>query len=347
MHVIRFVFLVGFIAISQYISAQNEGIHMPKIEVYEYDTNYIESHNSKLALRLVIPKRFDRFVLKNTITNKKYVYKANEHYGFGIGITYKWLAVDLALNPAFTQPDTDIFGKTDEFNLKGSAYLRRHVIDGYLRRYKSYYVSNVTEVIPDWSPDAPSYPIRSDISTVSWGFNYTIPFNWKKYSPKVIFVLDGELKKSAGSFMAVSSLYFYHLRADSSIVDATFSPEAQINSFNLALVGQLFGYSYTYVYKKFYASASLLPGITYAIGTVYSEAGAYNPRFTANFKLMVRAGVGYNSKRWYSGAYLILDNNQIILPSNLALGNALGELRLFVGYRIKAPKIVDNVMDRL
>ncbi len=347
MKVIRLFFLIGIIALPQYLSAQIiKGVALPKIETYHYDTNYIESYNSKLALRFVLPKRFDQFTLKNTITNRKYVYKANEHYGIGIGLTYKWLAVDLTLNPGFTQRDTERFGGTREFNLKGSAYLRRHVVDGYLRGYKSYYISNATEAIPDWSPATPAYPIRSDILTVSWGFNYTIPFNWKKYSPKVIFVLDGKLKKSAGSFMAVSSLYFYHIRADSSIVDDSFSAEAQIRRLNIALIGQLFGYSYTHVYKNFYASVSVLPGLTYALGTIFSEAGSYNPKFTPNFKLMLRAGIGYNSARWYTGVYLIVDNNQVTLPANLALSNALGEFRIFVGYRIKPPKVVDKVMDK-
>lgn len=341
------VLLISFLFVSPFFAkAQNKGLAIPKIATYEYDTNYIENYNSKLVLRLVFPKRVDQFTLKNTLTNKKYVYKANEHYGIGIGVTYKWLAVDLSINPAFTQRDVEKFGKTEEFNLKGSAYLKRHVIDAYFRRYKGYYVGNPSEVISDWMPND-QYPIRSDISTIGWGFNYTIPFNWEKYSPRVIFVLDGQLKKSAGSFIAVSSLYFYHLKADSSIVDDSFSPEAQINSLNLALVGQLFGYSYTQVYKKFYASASVLPGITYTIGSVFSEAGRYQPRFTANFKLMIRGGIGYNSKRWYSGAYIILDNNQITLPGDLTLGNALGEFRVFVGYRIKPPKVIGKVMGKL
>ncbi len=342
----RVLLLICLVTTPFFTSGQSKGFSVPKIESYHYDTNYIENYNSKLALRFVLPKRFDQFTLKNTLTNQKYVYKANEHYGIGIGITYKWLAVDLTLNPGFTQRDTDFFGETKEFNLKGSVYLKRHVIDGYLRWYKGYYMSNAEDVIPGWEPGTP-YPLRPDLSTLSWGFNYTIPFNWKKYSPRVIFVLDGELKKSSGSFMAVSSLYFYHSRADSSIVDNSFSPEAQINSFNVLMLGQLFGYSYTFVYKNFYASASILPGITYAIGTIYSEAGSYNPRFTANFKIMVRAGIGYNSERWYTGVYLIADNNQITLPNDLALSNTIGEFRVFVGYRIKAPKVMDDVMNKL
>ncbi len=329
-----------------FASAQNDGFSLPKIESYEYDTNYIENYNSKLALRLVSPKRFDQFTIKNTVSNQKYVYKANEHFGLGVGVTYKWLAVDLTINPNFTQRDVEKFGDTKEFNLKGSVYLKRHVIDGYLRWYKGYYVSNADEVVPNWEKGS-QYPLRSDIATLSWGFNYTVPFNWKKYSPRVIFVLDGELKKSAGSFMAVSSLNFYHSRSDSSMVDASFIPEAQINKVNVLMLGQLFGYSYTFVYRRFYASASILPGITFAMGTIYSEAGSYNPKFTANFKLMVRAGIGYNSIRWYAGAYLISDNNQVTLPNDLALTNALGEFRFFVGYRIKAPKVVDDVMNKL
>jgi len=342
----RVTHIVFFVLISMVGRGQSKKISFPEIETYHYDTNYIESFNSKLALRFVAPKRVEQFSIRDAKTGQKYTYNANEHYGIGVGFTYKWLAVDMTLNPDFTQKDNDKFGDTDEFNLKGSAYLKRTLVDGYLRYYKGYFVSNPTANTPNWQPNMP-YPQRGDIQTIGWGFNYTIPFNWDRYTPKVTFVLDGKLKKSAGSFMAISSIYFYHLKADSSIVDDTFKPEAQINKADIALLGQLFGYSYTLVYKDFYASGGIYPGVTFPLGTVQSESGKENPTFTANFKLMVRAGVGYNIEKWYAGAYLILDNNQTKLPADLILGNTLAEFRLFVGYRIAAPKVVDKVMDKL
>jgi len=318
---------------------------MPNIETYEYDTNYFESFNSKLALRLMMSKRIEQFSLKNNLDGNKYQYKSNERYGLGVGFTYKSLAIGMSLSPDFIQRDTDRFGATKEFNLKGGVYLKRNVIDGYFRRYKGFYVANPSAHFPEWKPGLP-YPQRADIRTIGWGVNYTVPFNWRKYSPKVIFVLDGKLKKSVGSFIAVSSIYVYNLKADSSIVDATFSTNAQIDKFNITLLSQLFGYYYTFVHKDFYASLSALPGITIPVGSVHNQDGKEHPRFAANFKLMTRAGVGYNSHKWYAGAYFIFDNNKVSLPSNLVIGNTLGEFRLFIGYRIKAPKMADRVMGK-
>ncbi len=338
-------FLFLFIGVSLSSLAQNSGISLPTIKTYEYDSLYIENFNSELALRFVVPRRLEQFSIKDAISGNKYVYKSNEHFGMGVGFTYKWLAIDFTVNPDFTQRNTDVYGNTKEFNLKGSIYLKKTLLDGYLRVYKGYYVSNPEENTPSWRPGL-DYPQRGDISTVGWGFNYTIPFNWKRYSPKVTFVLDGKLKKSTGSVMAISSLYFFHLRADSSIVDNSFKPEANINKVNLALLGQLIGYSYTFVYKDFYATAGLFPGVTFPVGTIYSENGKANPTFTANFKLMVRGGVGYNIKKWYAGVYLILDNNQVKLPENMVFGNTIGEYRFFIGYRILAPKVVDDVMNK-
>ena len=338
--------IILFVLISLGAYGQSKIISFPEIESYHYDTNYIESFNSKLALRFVVPKRGEQFSIRDAKLGHKHVYKANEHYGIGIGFTYKLLAVDLAINPGFTQKNIDLFGRTQEFNLKGSAYLKRTLFDAYLRYYKGYFLANPADNTPTWQPNMP-YPQREDIQTIGWGFNYTIPFNWEKYTPKVLFVLDGKLKKSAGSFMGISSLYFYHLKADSSIVDAALKPEAQINKANIALLGQLFGYSYTFVYKDFYASAGIYPGVTFPMGAVYSEIGKQHPAFTANFKLMVRAGIGYNIEKWYAGAYLILDNNQTALPADLILGNTLSEFRVFLAYRITAPKVVDKVLDKL
>lgn len=321
-------------------------VPVPSVETYEYDTNYIESYNSKFALRFVIPRRLENFSIKNTRTNQKYNYSSNEHYGVGLGFTYKWLAVDMTINPDFTQRDIKRYGNTKEFNLKGSAYLKRTLLDGYLRSYKGYYVNNPTDNFPGWNVGEP-YPQRQDIKTLGWGFNYTIPFNWDRYSPKVTFILDGKLKKSAGSFMAIASTYFYHLRADSSITDISFPPEGHIREANLALLSGLFGYAYTFVYKDFYATLSAFPGLTLPLGAVFSEAGGENPNFTANFKFMTRSGLGYNSANWYTGIYLILDTNQIKMPDNILLTNSLGEIRFFVAYRLKPPKVVDKVMNKL
>jgi len=328
------------------LNAQIPRITLPEIETYEYDSNYIESFNSKLALRFVIPKRLEQFSIRDATSSQKYNYKANEHYGVGMGFTYRWLAIDITINPDFTQRDAEIYGNTKEFNLKGSAYLKKTLIDGFFRSYKGFYVANPDDNSSSWQQGMP-YPQRADIKTVGWGFNYTIPFNWERYTPKVTFVLDGRLKKSTGSFMAISSFYFYNLKADSSIVDNSFKPEARIHRINIALLGQLFGYSYTLVYKDFYASAGLYPGVTFPIGTVVNENGVVNPTFTANFKIMARGGIGYNVQKWYAGVYLILDNNQIKLPANLILGNTIGEFRIFMGYRITAPKLVDEVLDKL
>lgn len=325
--------------------AFGQGIRVP-VETYAYDTNYIESYNSKLALRFVIPRRLENFSIKNTRTNQKYNYSSNEHYGVGLGFTYRWLAVDMTINPDFTQRDITRYGNTKEFNLKGSAYLKKTLLDAYLRFYRGYYVSNPRDNFTEWQPGNP-YPQRPDISTIGWGFNYTIPFNWEKYSPKVTFILDGKLKKSAGSFMAIASTYFYHLRADSSITDSTFPIEGQIKKANLALISGLFGYAYTFVYKDFYLTLSAFPGLTLPIGAVFNEEGGENPNFTANFKFMTRSGLGYNSTNWYMGVYIIADTNQIKMPDNVLLTNSLGEIRFFVGYRIKPPKVVDKVMDKL
>ena len=342
----RFV-LLGFFFIS-FLPSLGQGLKvpLPTVETYEYDTSYIESFNSKFALRFVIPRRIENFSIKDTRSNKKYNYSSNEHYGVGIGFTYRWLAVDMTINPDFTQRDVTRYGNTKEFNLKGSAYLKRNLLDVYLRSYKGYYISNPSDIFFFFFSEQP-YPQRQNIRTLGWGINYTIPFNWKKYSPKVTFVLDGKLKKSAGSFMAISSAYFYHLRADSSITDNLFAPEGQIHAANMALLSGLFGYAYTFVYKDFYATLSAFPGLTLPIGTVYSTAGSEHPRFTANFKLMLRGGIGYNSDRWYTGIYVIFDVNQVQLPDNILLGNGIGEIRFFIAYRLKPPKVVDKVMDKL
>jgi hypothetical protein len=316
------------------------------IQTYEYDTNYINNYGNLLAVRLVSPRRTYDFRLKNRDTNDILVYRPNLQTGVGIGFTYKWLAFDIVINPKWNKSKTEEKGETKEFNIKGTLYLKRHMIDAALRTYKGMHIANPEVYLSPWDG---TYPFRPDLNNSNFYITYTIPFNYKKFSPKTSFQLDGRMKKSAGSVVSTTMLHLSFIKADSSIMpvafEDAFSPQAHITDMNMVHINQLVGYAYTFIHKKFYLTLSAMPGVSLTLASVQSDAGKYNPNYI-NFSFNSKSGLGYNSRRWYAGLYMIYNYQSMKLADDLAFNINLGEIRFFVGYRIKAPYIVHSIIDK-
>jgi hypothetical protein len=318
-----------------------------KIPKYYYDTAYIINYNNHLAVRLISPQRLYNFGIKNTLNGEKYSYRPNLSTGFGVGFTYKWLAIDLSFSPNFTSRNNEKFGYTNEFNVAASAYLERTVIDFHFRRYKGMYDVNPEKYLPDWDNSMPR-PQRPDLLSVAIGLDYSIPFNWKRYSLRTTMLLDGMLKRSSGSIMTISGLYYYHASADSSMLptgyEYAFPDEARITNMNFLLLSQAMGYAYTFVVKKFYFTLSAFPAISFNTGKAKSEVGNFGVK-PVSFKFISKEGIGYNSERWYAGFFFIYDINDVSLDNELRFSNNVGGWKIFVGYRIKPPKVVQKYID--
>ncbi len=314
------------------------------LESYAYDTNYIVNYGHLMAIRLVSPRRLYDFRLRNRNTGDLIKYRPNLQSAFGLGFTYRWLAFDVVFNPKWNKKKTEKFGETNEFNLKGSLYLKKYMLEVYVRAYRGMHITNPDDYLNPWDGN---YPYRPDLKSRNFAMSFIIPSNYKKYSPKTTFQLDGRMKQSAGSVMSVSTLYFSSLKADSSIVPveyaSSFSPYAAITRMNMVHLQQSVGYAYTFIRKKFYLTLSAFPGASLSAGAVDSEAGRYNP-FKLNFILNSKNGIGYNSRRWYAGLYFIYRYQNIKLNNDVSLNYNLGEWRIFIGYRLHAPYILHSVI---
>ncbi len=316
------------------------------LETYAYDTNYIVNYGNLLAVRVVAPRRLYDFRLKNRQTGDLIKYRPNLQTGFGLGFTYRWLALDVVFNPKWNKKKTAKYGETREFNLKGTLYLKKYMLDVLLSSYKGMHMANARDFSLSWDTQ---YPYRPDIRSRNFALSFTIPSNYNKYSPKTTIQLDGKMKKSAGSVMYISTLYAYSLKADSTIVpaglEASFSPYAAITKMNMLHLQQSVGYAYTFIHRNFFLTLSAFPGVSLSMGTVQSDAGKYNP-VNLNFILSSKNSLGYNTRRWYAGMYFIYRYQNDKLTDDLALNYNLGEWRLFIAYRLHAPYILHAVIPK-
>jgi Domain of unknown function (DUF4421) len=314
------------------------------IETYKYDTTHIINYGNLMAIRLVSPRRTYSFRLKNRLTKDILAYRPNLQSAFGIGFTYRWLAFDIIFNPKWNRQKTDKFGETKEFNIRSTLYLKRDMLDIIFRTYKGLFISNPEDYLNPWDG---TYPYRPDIRSTNFIITYSIPSNYKEYSPKTTFQLDGRMKKSAGSVMYLSTLHMSLLKADSSLLPIEYenalNPQAQITRISSVLFKQSVGYAYTFIHKNFYFTLSAFPGLALTLGTVEYSGGKYNPNIL-NFSFDSRNGFGYNSRRWYAGVFYIYNYQNMKLTEELAFNTNLGELRFFIGYRIQAPYLINSVI---
>lgn len=334
--------LVIFIIAGGNLYAQLPNVSIP---TYQYDTAYIDYYGNLFAIRLVSPRRLYDFTLKNRINENNITYRPNIQSAFGLGLTYRWLAVDMVFSPKWNKKKNELRGETSEFNIKGTLYLKKQMLDVIMRRYKGLHIANPNDYTDPWDG---IYPYRPDMKNFYFSASYTIPSNYTKYTPKSTFQLDGRMKKSAGSIMHISSLQLWSMRADSSIVPSDYeqdiTEDAHIVRSRMFMFQQSLGYAYTFVYRNFYLTLSAMPGLSLAMGRVETDTESYNP-VTVNFLLESKNGFGYNSRKWYTGFYFIYKYQNMKLTEQLAFNNDLGELRLFIGYRIHAPYLVKSIIE--
>lgn len=334
--------LVIFIFLSCQIYGQ--GNKLP-IKTYHYDTSYIDYFGNRLAVRLVSPRRIYDFRLKNRITERNITYRPNLQAAFGLGFSYSWISFDIVFNPKLNLRKTEEKGETKEFNIKGTLYLEKNMVDLIVRRYRGMHIANPDDLSENWDG---TYPYRPDMTSGYYVISYTIPSNHTKYAPKTTFQMDGRMKKSAGSLMYLSSLQLWTMHADSSIVPPVYEKEvpsdARIIKSSMIMLQQSVGFAHTFVHKRFYLSLSAMPGISLAFGKVNDSTGSYNP-LSLNFLFDSKSGIGYNSRKWFTGIYFIYRNQNMKLSDDLAYNSNLGELKLMIGYRFHAPYMVRSIVD--
>jgi Domain of unknown function (DUF4421) len=278
-------------------------------------------------------------------------YSPNDYAAIGISVRLHWLGLAFSYAPKNLQENFK--GSTTYTHLKLSSYGKKMGFDVYYLDYSGYFLNNTKEMLP-------SYPlkhyIRGDISTLNLGVNYYYLFNHKRYSYRSTFIQNEIQKHSAGSFMLSSSVNYYNVRADSSIVPKAidlnkFSVEAKIRNgdfYNLCIMP---GYGHTFVaYERFFLTLSLFAGIDFQQQHYTSELKTGNRVFD-EFEIIPRAmgrtGIGYNSKRFFTGFTGVADVYNLPLGKNERISYNVGSVTFYVGFHFNLPKSVSKYTDKL
>ena len=309
------------------------------------DSTCIETYRTMLNTKLILGGRFNIFSLTDS-AKVPLEYSTNDKTNLGIGLSYKGFGVEFQFAPKGANKEKDKFGKSQQFSLSTSANGRRFIYDFYIRFNKGFLTTTPSKISGDTS-GAVAYYYRPDIINVNLGFEFAYLFNNKRFSSSAPYDFTQRQKKSAGSFIAGTFFSAYSINADSVIFPDSlkyrFSPAAHFVFAQNIQWGFSFGYTYTYVWNKYwFANIYLLPGLSLQkYNSTKLDSETTIPKVSIGGALQSRFSIGYNQKKYFI-AFSFMGNNYTVNDvGNFTLNYKYGSVRLLCGYRFNHRKLKD------
>ncbi len=299
------------------------------------DTNYIRDYSDELALYLLSQLKLNNFGVWDRNNNNSITYTPENRGFIGLGMSYKWLGLELAFNvdPLNRQDEDPIF-----FDFQASAFTRKDFIEATLQYYYQYRINDYSSDIPVANQEYN----RNDIRTINLGLQFYHVFSYDKFSLRAPFLMTQLQKKSAGSVIGGANFYMFIMDADSTIIppelNMEFHPQLQLQDLNAIGLSTNWGYIHTFSWwKKFFLTLSAMPGISLNAGDYFTNTRTLiDPHLAFSFKTM--NAVGYNSRRFFTGFRFIGDLNFMRVEPKLHTLISRGRLKFYIGWRFKNRK---------
>ena len=302
-----------------------------------HDSTYITSFADRFAVKFVAVNKLTYFRIRDRNNNTILRYRPEYGVNLGVGISYKWFAIDIVFNIGLREDKN--FENSEFFDFQGRVFSSKQFIEASLQYYYAYELGTISGIDEDVSEISRA---REDIRTISFGLQYLYAFNYDKFSLKAPFILNEIQRKSAGSFIFGASFAFFSMNADSSIVPTAltdyFDQKLHLIDFSAISLAANFGYMYTFVLKEhFFLTLGFIPGLNFNLGDSKADSREMF-KWNVSYKLKSMNAIGYNSKRFYTGIQLVVDWNNVPIEKNLSMLFSNGSSKLFVGYRFRKKK---------
>jgi len=336
-------FLVALIL--NYIPAQSFAQDSTDTDKNSYPAvRYIEKVDTIISVKLNVNTEFEQFL--EQVNDTKYDIRPNIALGAKLAFSYRFISLGIGFKPKFipANNDNDMQGKTKVLTF-GTNIITSHLLQELQFTYISgFYLHNTGDFISNWKEGTDPYIQLPDNKYVvlrgSTGYKLNKNYSLKSISSKTELQL-----KSCGSLIPILSYEYYEF--DNKSKDTT-QKSSQFSS-NFDMVASL-GYMYNFVIKsKFYVSAGLFGGVGFHHCALTSRmpVGDIKTKYSDPlFRLQERVGLGYNSRKFFSGAELFMGQSSHNESSNTVQIQATrAYFQVFVGYRFNAPKILKHETD--
>ena len=168
-------------------------------------------------------------------------------------------------------------------------------------------------------------------------------FNNRKFSYPAAFSQSTNQRRNAGTFIAGFSISKHHLDFDYTalpgFIQEAMNPAMKVKNIKYTNANISFGYAYNWVFtRNCLACLSLTPAIAYKASDVdaeTNEAKAWYGKFNLDF--LVRAGIVYNTGKYYVGTSFV-GKNYNYHRNNFSVDNGFGTLQIYAGFNFNTRK---------
>ncbi len=318
-----------------------------------YDTSYYSTYKGKLVITVPISTRFISFELRDGSSTNFLKFQPNSQYDVGISINSKFASFLLNTGVVLFKNDEGTKGKTNYKDYQFNLYGKKSTIDFSLQTYDGFYIQNSNTYENYRISKTQKYEVRPDISLYALSLNHYYLFNNKKVSYRSSFAFTERQKKSAGSFLCGGYLSVFGIKADSSLVSASFTqyfnPTSNIKTGAVLNFGVNVGYIYNLVIrKKIHATLSLVQGLgTDRTMTIKEDDSKHVGNFRLSSKQNLRLALGYDNEKFFFGTMGIYDFYYFDDKNGSTFNYSYGKFRVFVGYRFSIDKQQRRFLQKL
>ncbi|NJN26851.1 MAG: DUF4421 domain-containing protein [Cyclobacteriaceae bacterium] len=307
----------------------------------EQDTSYIKNFSQDLTLKLIGVNKINYFTVKDREQNSSIRYRPDRRLNLGIGVAYKWFALDLAFNVGIAENTG--FLNSNLLDFQGTIFNNKQYISAVYQYYYGYQHSDMSGVS---SRVFPASKVRDDIRSVFVGLDYTFAFNYDKFSLKAPFIQNEMQKKSAGSVLAGFSFYMFNMVSDSSVISneiaSNFNKNLHLTDVNSTSMAVNIGYMYTLVWKEhFFVTLSLIPSLGLNMGDYKTDFRQPYPTHLF-LGLSTINSIGYNADKLFGGIQFATDSYDTRIEKKQKVVSGHGKIKLYFGYRFKYKKTNKN-----
>ena len=297
-----------FLFVLTLFSQSGYGQFFEEITQLKYDTNYIKVYKDELTSRIFLARKQNGISLSEKLLNPGLQYKTNDNLLLGLGYTYSFLNINLAIKVPFINSDDDRYGESKYLDLSIQTNFRAFMIDLYLQWNRGYYLSNPEDFQPVSMQGTP-LPIRGDMRTTLIGTSVQYLFNSKRYSYKASFLQNEFQKRSAGTPIVGAEAYWMLVMADTALspftdlgyVFVSENPYNQTDIFNFGING---GYAYTFVWNELlYISLASTVGLAGGHHRVHNtwDYNTLNEGYSVGVTNNTKVSIGFNNNQYYVG----------------------------------------------
>ncbi len=320
------LFCLGMIPLLAYSQEESKAL----------DDLYFESMTDNLNLKLELDNDIETFEFNDD--NSNYSVRPNTSLRMSIAVNHKFLTLKVGFSPKFLESDdSDKRGSTSVFKISGDIFLGNWIQTLEFSNIKGYYIEEVGDFNSFELSDDSEFILLPHLTTRTFRgitrYNFNNNFSFKAMSNQ-----NDIQRKSAGSFLPSFTYEYFKISDKTSIQD--------LKSVNLILNA---GYFYTGVInKKLYTNLGIAPGLGVGFNRITTEEEDNiiinrSTEFILNMNALI--GLGYNSKSFFGGVLLRGIATTRADVSIIKFDSVRGIFKVFIGYRFKPPKFVNQSFD--